>query len=57
MLPGKGSVAIDRIPPGANCGPGVLATDQRGAERPAHVNCDVGAVEVPYRVPPRVVSQ
>lgn len=42
MLPGPGSVLIDRIPARA-C---TLASDARGVTRPQGSGCDIGAVEV-----------
>jgi CSLREA domain-containing protein len=43
MALGRGSAAIDRIPPiGASC----PATDQRGVARPSGPACDIGAYEV-----------
>jgi hypothetical protein len=57
ILPGRDSVALDAISVGTNgCGVTVL-NDQRGITRPQHGVCDLGAVEVPYRVPPQVVSE
>lgn len=41
QLPGAGSPLID-----AAVGPGCIATDQRGVERPQGDGCDIGAVEV-----------
>ena len=50
-LPGAGSPAIDAIPVGTNrCGT-TLNTDQRGAPRPIHGRCDIGAVEAGLAFP------
>jgi hypothetical protein len=44
-LPESGSPAIDAIPAGVNgCGTSLI-NDQRGAPRPIHGKCDIGAVE------------
>src|SRR5262249_6109309 len=44
-LPKSGSPAIDAIPLGANGWGTSLTIDQRGAPRPIHGKCDIGAVE------------
>jgi hypothetical protein len=45
LMPNPPSPAIDAIPFGVNgCGT-TLTTDQRGAPRPIHGQCDIGAVE------------
>ena len=45
QMPTPPSPAIDAIPFGVNgCG-ATLTTDQRGAPRPIHLKCDIGAVE------------
>lgn len=57
FLPRNSSIAVDAIPAGTNgCGT-TVATDQRGVVRPQHGRCDIGAVEIPYRVPPRLISE
>ncbi|CAN5330624.1 hypothetical protein BH10ACI3_BH10ACI3_13280 [soil metagenome] len=46
LLPGAGSVLIDKIPNGTNdCG-STINTDQRGSVRPFGGTCDKGSVEV-----------
>ncbi len=57
MLPGNSSIAVDAIPVGDICGILPVTTDQRGVARPQHGRCDIGSVEIPYRVPPRLVSE
>jgi len=51
QLPSAPSLALDAIPPGANgCGT-TLTTDQRGAPRTIHGQCDIGAVEAGWPFP------
>ena len=41
-----GSPALDQVPTGSNdCGSSPFDADQRGKDRPANTNCDVGAYE------------
>jgi hypothetical protein len=55
--PRPSSIAVDAIPAAMNgCGTSVT-TDQRGIVRPQREKCDIGAVEVQYRVPPKLISE
>jgi predicted outer membrane repeat protein len=57
ILPGNSSIALNAIPASTNGCATTVTTDQRGIARPQRGACDVGAVEVLYRVPPRVISE